>query len=145
MEPTYNIAIETEPKASDMNVIVKGLAEFNRLQSGAATPEPLLITVRNGDGAVVGGLLGATYFGWLLIQAVWLPDDLRGFKHGTELMALAESEAQRRGCTHAFLESLSFQAVPFYEKRGYTIFSKLQDFPPGGARYALTKDLSSVT
>jgi hypothetical protein len=59
MEPTYNIAMETEPNASDMNVIVKGLAEFNRLQSGAATPEPLLITVR--DGVVVGGLLGATY------------------------------------------------------------------------------------
>jgi hypothetical protein len=40
-----------------------------------------------------------------------------------------------------FLETLSFQALPFYEKLGYTVFSRLDDFPPGGARYALTKSL----
>jgi hypothetical protein len=33
-----------------------------------------------------------------------------------------------------------FQALPFYEKRGYVV-SRLASFPPGGARYALTRQL----
>jgi ribosomal protein S18 acetylase RimI-like enzyme len=58
-------------------------------------------------------------------------------------MQEAESEAIRRGCPHVFLETFNFQALPFYEKLGYAVFSKLADFPPGGARYALTKQLGS--
>jgi hypothetical protein len=86
MEARYNIALEAEPKASDINLIVKGLMEFNRLQTGGATPEYLLATVRNSEGVVVGGLLGATYLGWLQIHSVWLPEELRGLNYGTELM-----------------------------------------------------------
>jgi GNAT superfamily N-acetyltransferase len=56
-------------------------------------------------------------------------------------MAVAEGEALRRGCPRAFLETYSFQALQFYEKLGYTVVSQIQDFPPGGTRYALTKVL----
>jgi GNAT superfamily N-acetyltransferase len=142
MESTYNTALEAEPKASDMNLIVEGLIEFNRLQTGGVSAEYLLATVRNDQGIVVGGLLGATYLGWLQIHSVWLPEELRGLNYGTELMAIAEGEALRRGCPRVFLETYSFQALPFYEKRGYTVVSRLPDFPPGGARYALTKNIS---
>lgn len=142
MDSTYNISLEAQPQPGDISAIVKGLTEFNRQMTGGATPEYLLATVRDADGALVGGLFGATYLGWLQVHSVWLPDDLRGRSFGTELMKIAEAEALRRGCPRAFLETLDFQALPFYEKCGYTVFSRLADFPPGGARYALTKDLS---
>jgi GNAT superfamily N-acetyltransferase len=141
MESTYSIALEAKPQANDMSVVVKGLTEFNSQQSGGDTPNYLLVTVRDNQGTVVGGLLGATYLGWLQIQAVWLPETLRGLDYGTKLMAVAEQEALRRGCPRVFLETLSFQALPFYEKLGYTVFSRLPDFPVGGTRYALTKNL----
>jgi GNAT superfamily N-acetyltransferase len=144
MESKYNITLEAKPQPGDMSVVVKGLTEFNSQQAGGDVPNYLLITVRDDQGTVVGGLLGATYLGWLQIQAVWLPDALRGRGYGTELMAIAEQEAIRRGCPRVFLETLSFQALPFYEKRGYTVFSRLPDFPVGGARYALTKNLLSA-
>jgi GNAT superfamily N-acetyltransferase len=107
------------------------------------TPEYLLLTVRSKEGAVVGGLLGATYLGWLVVQVVWLADTLRGQGYGTTLMNAAEAEGLRRGCKRAFLETFSFQALPFYEKCGYIISSQLAEMPAGGARYALTKDLKS--
>ena len=141
MESKYSIALESKPQAGDMSIVVKGLTEFNSQQAGGDMPNYLLATVRDDQGTVVGGLLGATYLGWLQIQAVWLPDTLRGRDYGTELMSLAEQEALRRGCPRVFLETLSFQALPFYEKLGYTVFSRLPDFPIGGARYALTKTL----
>ena len=65
--------------------------------------------------------------------------------YGTELMTIAEREAVRRGCSTRLSRTLSFQALPFYEKRGYTVFSRLPDFPVGGARYALTRDLSGAS
>lgn len=142
MESTHRIALEAKPHPNDINAIINGLFEFNRGQTGGATFEYLLATVRDPQDTLVGGLFGATYLGWLQVQAVWLPDSLRGHKYGTQLMALAESEALRRGCRNVFLETYSFQALPFYKKCGYTVHSCISDFPVGGARYALTKSLS---
>jgi len=144
MERTsFAIALESEPKPSDINTVIVGLTQFNAAQSAGETPQYLLVSIRNGEGAMVGGLFGATYLGWLQVQAIWLPEDLRGHGHGSALLEIAEKEGLRRGCKQAFLETLSFQALPFYEKRGYAIFSELRDFPPGGARYALTKRLDT--
>lgn len=140
-DKTYRIALEEKPEPGDIQALVKGLTEFNAAQSGGDTPNYLLVTVRDGDGALAGGLLGATYLGWLQIQVVWLDEATRGHGHGCQLMALAEQEARRRGFFNCFVETLSFQALAFYEKCGYTVFSRLADFPPGGARYALTKKL----
>jgi GNAT superfamily N-acetyltransferase len=137
----YVVAVETEPKSNDMVTIIQGLTAFNAEQANGDTPNYLLVTVRDG-GEVVGGLVGATYLGWLQVQAFWVPESMRGAGLGRSLLALAEAEAVRRGCPRVFLETLSFQALPFYEKCGYKVFSKLAGFPPGGARYALTKELA---
>ena len=114
---------------------------YNASKSDGDTPQYLFIAARDETGAVKGGLVGATYLGWLAVQMVSLDESLRGQGHGATLMRLAEQEAVRRGCPRIFLETLSFQALPFYEKLGYQVHSKLEGFPPGGARYALTKML----
>lgn len=139
----YRITLEATPDSADIQALVKGLTDFNAAHAGGDTPSYLLATVRDEHGALAGGLLGATYLGWLSIQVVWLTEAARGRGHGQRLMALAEEEALRRGCPRVFVETLSFQALPFYEKCGYTVFSRLDGFPPGGARYALTKQLGS--
>ena len=141
MVDKHEVILEAEPRASDMQALVKGLTEFNASQANGDTPQYILATVRDSEGVLAGGLLGATYLGWLQIQVVWLDDNVRGHGYGSKLMAVAENEALRRGCARSFLETLSFQALPFYEKCGYEVFSRLPDFPPGGARYALTKKL----
>jgi GNAT superfamily N-acetyltransferase len=141
MDSKYDLALEAEPKPGDMKAIVQGLLLFNSLHTGGATPNYIVITVRDADKAVVGGLVGATYLGWLQVQAVWLPDELRGQGYGSALLAAAEEEAVRRGCANACLETFGFQALAFYEKRGYVVFAQLSDFPPGGAKYFLAKPL----
>lgn len=146
MKKTYTVSLEAdaETKESDITALIVGLTEFNAIQAGGELPRYLLATARNSEGILSGGLFGATYLGWLQVQAVWLSDTLRGQGFGRDLMKIAEEEAVRRGCMRAFLETYSFQALPFYERCGYQIFSRLSDFPIGGARYALTKDLSAL-
>lgn len=143
MESTYRVTVEEKPRGSDMSAIVQGLLAFNATHAGETGPNYLLATVRDDAGTCVGGLVGATYLGWLQIHSVWLPEELRGRGYGTALLEAAEAEAIRRGCARACLETLSFQALPFYEKHGYGVFARLDDFPPGGAKYFLSKSLGS--
>ena len=142
MSSDYPVKVEAEPNPSDMHALIKGLVGFNASQTNGEQQNNLLATVRDDEGALIGGLLGATYLGWLTIQIVWLDEAARGKGYGSKLMEVAEREALLRGCPRVFVETLSFQALPFYEKCGYTVHSRLPDFPPGGARYSLTKQLS---
>jgi hypothetical protein len=57
------------------------------------------------------------------------------------LLQAAESEALRRGCTCALLDSYSFQAPDFYKKLGYQEFGLLEDFPAGHRLHFLWKQL----
>lgn len=138
------IVIEDGADHAVMGAVINGLTQYNAAHADGDVPNYLVISVRDDDGEIAGGLVGATYLGWLTVQAVWIADALRGGGHGRALMRAAEEEALRRGCPRVFLETLSFQALPFYEKLGYEVHSALQGFPPGGTRYALTKSLSAV-
>jgi hypothetical protein len=125
---TYNISLETEPNPGAMKAIGQGLLSFNSLHTGGAIPQPLVVTLRDRDKTIVGGLIGTTYLGWLQVHALWLPEELRSHGHGGTLLTAAEEEAIRRGCANACLETFSFQALPFYQKRGYVVFGQLPDF-----------------
>ncbi|HEY5801084.1 MAG TPA: GNAT family N-acetyltransferase, partial [Burkholderiaceae bacterium] len=89
-----------------------------------------------------GGLWGMTGFGWLFVQLLSVPDDLRGQGVGRELMAMAEAEAKARGCSGVWLDTFEFQARGFYEKLGYQQFGEIAEYPPGYARYFLKKTLA---
>lgn len=143
---SYAITVEGEIKPSEINAIAGGLQAFNALHTGGAVPRYMVITLKDiCTGELVGGLVGGAYLGWLHIQAVWLPEACRGQGYGAQLMSMAHEEAIRLNCSQVFLETFSFQALGFYEKLGYVIASKIPDFPPGGARYALTKRLGVGT
>jgi len=144
MEPAYIVTLEAEPSQSDVHTVVTGLMAYNEAHVGNLGHQPLLFLLRAADHAIVGGLLGEIYWGWLHIEILWIVEDLRHQGHGKTLLAAAEQEAIRRGCHHAYLDTLSFQAPSFYEKHGYTLFGELQDMPIGHKRYFLQKALQSL-
>ncbi len=105
---------------------------------------PLNLFVRDAEGTLIGGLTATTYWGWLDIDDLWLGESIRGQDIGTELMQMAETEAIRRGCKWAKLETFSFQARDFYEKLGYRVIGTLNDYPPGSSFYWMRKDFSEA-
>jgi ribosomal protein S18 acetylase RimI-like enzyme len=46
-------------------------------------------------------------------------------------MEMVEEEGKKRGATFAYTDTFTWQAPGFYEKIGYTIYGKLEGFPPG--------------
>jgi hypothetical protein len=45
------------------------------------------------------------------------------------------------GAVQAQLDTLDFQAKPFYEKRGYQVKYQLNNYPLSGTRYFMEKPL----
>ena len=136
-----SIQLEESPNADDVQAVNEGLAAYNRRFAPADGYQPLTIFLRAPDGKLVGGLLGQTYWGWLHVDILWLDDSAQHQGFGSRILALAEAEALRRGCRHAHLDTLSFQALDFYRKLGYAVYGVLDDLPPGHQRYFLQKQL----
>lgn len=146
-KPRYTITLESSTSPDDLKAVHDGLRDYNRSQLGfdaGDVYQMLNLIVRANDETVTGGLLGETYWDWLHISILWLHEDLRGQDLGSDLMRMAEAEAVKRGCHSAFVDTMSFQALPFYEKLGYTVWGQLEDFPPGHTRYFLKKQLRPV-
>ena|SRR5258706_4765367 len=137
----YSISLESQPAAEDVAAIRLGLIAFDNQHAPVYNDQQLTVFLRDEDNSLVGGLLGETSWGWLYVKTLWLNETARGQGHGSRLLALAEEEAIARGCRHAHLDTLSFQALPFYEGHGYRVFGRLNDFPAGHTLYFLTKEL----
>ncbi len=136
-----SIELEVTPNRDDVHAIYEGLSSFNRQNAPDEVYQPVVIVVRDEAGKIVGGLAGETYWGWLHVDALWLEESTRGQDFGSRLLEMAEQEARRRGCRHAHLDTMSFQAQPFYEKHGYTVWGILDDLPEGHRRIFMKKDL----
>jgi GNAT superfamily N-acetyltransferase len=137
----YSLSLEDEPSEEDLRTVREGLRDFNHLAGADEEYRPLAILLRDPDGNVAGGLLGETYWGWLHVGDLWMKEEIRRHGYGSRLMDMAEQEAVRRGCRSVHLDTMSFQALPFYQKRGYQVFGELQDIPPGHRRIFLYKKL----
>jgi GNAT superfamily N-acetyltransferase len=118
--------------------ILKGLRAYNTRAVGPFEFKPLSVTLRD-RGAIVGGLVGETYLGWMFISLLWVADEFRGKGFGSKIMRAAEKEARKRGVRNVYVDSFSFQAPAFYEKQGFREFGRLEGFPAGHSRSWLTK------
>ena len=113
------------------NIAVTGIAEWH----------PANFFLRSAGGEWLGGLLSNIWGGWLDVRYIFVVEAARKQGHGRRLLQAAESLALQHSCFGATLETHSFQALPFYEKQGYEIFGRLDDYPPGHAKFYLRKRL----
>ena len=108
-------------------------------QPGAV--KPLYVILKDDNGQTIGGLAASTYWNWLEIDDLYVPEELRGKGIGTTLLETAETIAVTRGVRHCFLTTFEFQARTFYEQRGYSVVGTLEGYPPGSAYYWMRKEL----
>ena len=135
------LTFEDEPLEDEMREVRRGLRAYNRPHVDDMDFARITIFLRDGRGAVVGGLLGEVYWGWLYIDALWVSEQLRQQGYGSKLMSAAERAAAEKGCHSVYLDTFDFQALPFYQKLDYEIFGRLENFPHGHTRYFLQKAL----
>ncbi len=131
-----------EPHNNDAAGYVRDrLSMFNSGATGRSDYYPLNIILRGEHDEILGGLLGHVWSDWLFVAILWVDEQLRGQGHATAMMDAAEGYARKRGCSWANLDTHSWQARPFYERRGYELFATLDDYPPPHKKFFLKKKL----
>jgi len=127
--------------AMTTRVVDEGLAEFNEQQAGYVDARPLVVSIRDRDGATIGGLVGRTTLGLFFADLIYVPAELRGQGIGSQIMQMAEEAAVRRGCSAVVLFTIVFQAPDFYARLGYHELGRVECAPPGHTRVVMTKQL----
>jgi GNAT superfamily N-acetyltransferase len=142
LDPNITVTDELDP--ADAAVITEGLRAYDLSQTGYYDFRPLAVFVRDPQtGKVVGGLYGRSEFGLVYIAWFFLPEDLRRARIGSRVLAMAEEEGRRRGCTRIALTTLSVEAPGFYQKQGYEVAATIDCDP--ARPHALLHDEEALT
>jgi len=138
------LELDEKPSAEDFRTILDGVREFNRTRTGNEAPRAVACFLRNEQRQIVGGVRGSLWGRSMHIDALWVDDTHRGHGYGSKLMTAIEDYAAAHGYPLIYLETASFQALPFYEGLGYRIFGELPGIAQNHTLFFLSKDLSAT-
>ena len=139
----YQIRRETNQDAK--NYISNGLFNYNSAhfpEDLKGRYEQIQLVLQDDNGAIRGGLFGEVCWNWLEIHSLFIDEELRKFGYGTKLLLEIEQIAVEKKCDFIKVDTLSFQALDFYEKQGYEVFGTIDNVGRHFQHYYLKKDLT---
>lgn len=104
--------------------------------------EEIQIFLKDENGNVRGGIVAEVCWNWLEIHTFMIDENIRKCGFGTKLLLALEELAFAKQCDFIKVDTLSFQALGFYEKHGYQVFGTLYNVGRDFQHYYLTKELT---
>lgn len=124
------LRVEDRPDPSDLDVLETNIRREASAVTGLGDEIDLAIFVREA-GVIVAGISGWTWGDCCEMQNLWVKPSHRGQGLATRLIAAADTEAAARGCSQAVHFTYGFQARELYERTGYELIGRVEDFPSG--------------
>ena len=134
------LIVETEPAPESIRFLEEHLYDFN-VQATGAEGNLIGLFLRTANGSQVGGVYGWTWGGTCYVRYLFVAESMRGQGEGTRLMRAVEKEAKARNCRQIVLETHDFQAPGFYQKLGFDVVGRVDDYPQGHQYLTLVKHL----
>ncbi|WP_166220040.1 GNAT family N-acetyltransferase [Pseudomonas atagonensis] len=135
------IELSPNPTEEQRMAIVAPLRAYNRAHGGPSSMEPFALLIQDDEDAILGGLYGHTFYRWMFVDLLAVPEQGRGQGIGRDLMEKAEAMAREKDCVGIWLDTFSFQAPEFYKKLGFTECGMIEDYPLGHKRHFFQKRL----
>lgn len=135
------ISVVENPEQQFVDFLSNKISEFNWANWEVTERLPLAVEVKDESGEVVAGAAARTFGNWLLLDTLWVSETLRGQNIGSQILKSLEAAAKQRGCVKCLLDTLNFQAMPFYEKYGYETQWIQEHYPKDGCKYFMVKVL----
>lgn len=140
-----HIEVIPNPTKDDVWYIRKHLQEFNLKHLEVTEDKPFVFFANDDEtGERIGGI-SCTIFGqWMDIDFLWVKESRRGEGIGSALLERSIERARKAGCTHAWVNTFSFQAPQFYLDRGFTKVFEQVNYPKTSSRSFLVREIEAA-
>lgn len=139
MKKKYNIIVERHENQNVGDILNSNLKLFNESKIGNYEAKPFCIYAIDKDNKVIGGVKGDIFGQLCRIFTVWVGENYRNNKLGTNLFKKLEELAKESNCKMMQVDTTEFQAKEFYENIGFAVFATLPDNFMGYKSYILRK------
>lgn len=124
----------------EIDIVREGIIS-EAVKTGMGRMTPFSFFMKDLKNHILGGAVGYTMYGLLYVDMLWVDTKFRGNGWGSKLLAAAENLGKKRNCTFACLVTMSWQALPMYQKLGYRIEYTKEGFENNTKMYCLRKSL----
>ncbi len=131
--PLITETIQGEPNPQDKQIMVDGMLAHHARKGHPRKTDTFSILLKDNTGVLKGVVVASVLWNGLHIDTLWIDETVRNQKWGSTLMSLAEKEGCLRGATIAYTDTFTWQAPDFYEKMGYSLYGKIDNFPEGNS------------
>ncbi|MBI5273770.1 MAG: GNAT family N-acetyltransferase [Chlamydiales bacterium] len=121
MDKLYHLDFYETVPSNYEDILFEGINKEAALAKNMKPIRTFGVFIKDTHETVVGGANGITYYGCLYVDMLWISDTLRHHGYGTRLMQESEKIGRERGCCFATVNTMDFEALPFYQKLGYNI------------------------
>ena len=97
--------------------------------------------IEDNDNKLLAGVSGFHYYGCFYVDLLFVEESVRGKGYGGHLMQKAEELAIERDCLFMAVNTMDFEAKPFYEKLGFEVEFVREGFEKESKMYFLRKEL----
>lgn len=143
MPDLYRLERDDAPHLETL--LYSGLYEEAARAKGMSRFRTFGICIKNETQHILGGAKGAIFYGNLYVDALWINDKIRNQGWGSKLMQEAEKIGKECGCTFATVNTMDWEALPFYQKLGYIIEFTREGFENDSKMFMLRKNLSKTS
>lgn len=138
---TYSIQYTADPDKTFTKKLTDGLAEHAKQQKNLAPGEYFAFYLNDENRNITGGCSGSIFYGCLYIDLLWIAESVRSLGYGTKIMKAAEDLGREKGCLFSTVNTMSFEALGFYQKLGYHVEFERSGYLKNSTFYFLRKDL----
>lgn len=142
MKNQFNIIIDCTQNQQIADTLYKNLKKFNESVIGPFETKPFCIYATNDNKEIIGGITGDVFGDLCRVFTVWVHENYRRLKLGSDLFHRLDELAKNNHCKIIQLDTAEFQAKGFYEKAGYSVVATLPNNFMGYTSYILRKELS---
>lgn len=133
--------INGKPNIEDQKVMIDGLLAYHASKGHPRNTENYSVILKDKNSKIRGMIIVSILWNGMHIDSLWVDEQVRNQDWGSKLMEMVEVEAIRRGCTISYTDTFTWQAPSFYEKLGYKLYGKLENFPKGNSLSYYSKNL----
>lgn len=138
-----NLHIINEANEDGKNYIRNKMFEFNSMHfpdQFKGRYQEVNLYLKNDAGQFLGGIMGEICWNWMEVHYLFVDEQLRKSGYGTKLLIQAEAIAKDKKCDFIKLDTLSFQALDFYQNHGFEVYGIIEN-AGGYTHYYLKKDI----